>query len=173
MERERAQTLHSVGFGDQLGDERRSDVALPKKCGAPKNLLPTFRLEQQEQNHSSMSKRDESSSSHHDDSEAVVVVPQQKTKIRVMEASGQSESDRRQLRQSYRKLATKISHKVEEIENPDSETFGNLREKNNVLFGQVRYTREAVLDGDSLNQLASGASKQLDRLVEVSTAKKE
>jgi hypothetical protein len=36
------------------------------------------------------------------------------------------------------------------------------------LFDRVRYTREAVLDGENLIVIANKAAKQVDRLIQVS-----
>ena len=54
------------------------------------------------------------------------------------------------------------------MENPTDETFGKIRGENNDLFEKVKYTREAVLDGENLDLIASHAAKQVDSLVQVS-----
>jgi hypothetical protein len=41
------------------------------------------------------------------------------------------------------------------------------RGRNNELFDNVRFTREAVLDGENLIVIANKAAKQVDRLIQV------
>jgi hypothetical protein len=80
---------------------------------------------------------------------------------------GQTDDERRQLRQGYRKLSKAIAENGEEMEDPDTDVFERVREENNGLFKQVRFTREAVLDGDNLEAISTRASRQVDRLVQV------
>ena len=90
-------------------------------------------------------------------------------KVRVMEASGQTDQDRRVLRTQQRKLQSKIvnSEAGADIENPNADAFESIREENNRLWDDVRYTREAVLDGDNLELISRRARNQVDRLVQV------
>ena len=89
--------------------------------------------------------------------------------MKVMENSGQTDAERRSLRQSLRNLNKDIQNKADELEDANSEAFTNMRSKSNALWNQVKYTREAVLDGDNLEFLATRAARQVDKLVEVST----
>lgn len=84
-----------------------------------------------------------------------------------MEESGQTDAERRRLRQAQRNLQKKIIDNGEAMENASSEKFGEIRGKNNELFAKVAYTREAVLDGDNLEMIATHASRQVDALVQV------
>jgi hypothetical protein len=79
----------------------------------------------------------------------------------------QTDDERRQLRQGYRDLSKKISEQGEEMEDPDTHVFDRVREENNELFKRVRFTREAVLDGDNMEAISTRASRQVDRLVQV------
>ena len=79
----------------------------------------------------------------------------------------QTDDERRQLRQGYRDLSKKISEQGEEMEDPDTHVFDRVREENNNLFKRVRFTREAVLDGDNMEAISTRASRQVDRLVQV------
>jgi predicted nucleic acid-binding Zn-ribbon protein len=88
--------------------------------------------------------------------------------IPLMEESGQTEEERRRLRQKQRSLQMSIVAQTEAMENASSEVFGKVREKNNDLFQRVFYTREAVLDGDTLNMISERAAKQVEGLVQVS-----
>lgn len=91
--------------------------------------------------------------------------PRKKTKI--MGASGQTDEDRRALRHNLRLLHKEISAKAEQMENPTSGVFEQVREKSNGLFANAKYTREAVLDGDNLEAISAHAARQVERLVQV------
>ena len=83
-------------------------------------------------------------------------------KQQVME--GQSEEERRALRQSQRQLLDRMQEKSEEMVQLDSEAFEEEREQNNLLFDQVKFTRELANDGDNLvviGELATKRSAQL------------
>lgn len=90
-----------------------------------------------------------------------------KKKIPVMENSGQTDAERRELRRSYRHLQKVIRNDAEALEDATSGKFSDVRDENNYLWNQVRYTREAVLDGENLDLIATRASRQVDKLVEV------
>ncbi|KAI2503113.1 Nse4 C-terminal [Fragilaria crotonensis] len=90
-----------------------------------------------------------------------------KQRLSVMENSGQTDAQRRELRQSLRELNKKIQDNADELADATSSKFEKMRHKNNILWDQVRYTREAVLDGDNLDFLATRAARQVDKLVEV------
>lgn len=93
---------------------------------------------------------------------------QRRNKVSVMEASGQTDSERRELRRDFREVAKKLDQNAEQMENPELDTYDVLREENNELYSKVRYTREAVLDSENLDQIAQRASKQVERMIEVS-----
>uniref|UniRef100_A0A7S1Y271 Non-structural maintenance of chromosomes element 4 n=1 Tax=Grammatophora oceanica TaxID=210454 RepID=A0A7S1Y271_9STRA len=80
---------------------------------------------------------------------------------------GQTEEERRKIRQSYRELQKELVTNGEKMEDPDEEAFHGARKKNNKLFKGVQYTREAVLDGENLEMIANKAVTQADRLMEV------
>ena len=88
-------------------------------------------------------------------------------RLSVMENSGQTDAQRRELRHSQRLLNKTIQENADELADATSSQFAKMRHKNNVLWDQVRYTREAVLDGDNLDFLATRAARQVDKLVEV------
>jgi hypothetical protein len=88
-------------------------------------------------------------------------------RLPVMEDSGQTDAERRELRQNLRTLHKKMQDMAEELEDVSSSSFAKLRQDNNQLWNQVRYTREAVLDGDNLDVLANRAARQVDKLIEV------
>ena len=56
----------------------------------------------------------------------------------------------------------------ERITGDDGEELARLRDQNNELWGEVRYTREAVLDGENIDLLATKASRQAEKIVQVS-----
>jgi len=86
--------------------------------------------------------------------------------LAVMHASDQTDAERRALRHSQRELAKSI-HTMEGIEDVHSGKFDEVRDLNNELWENVRYTREAVLDGDNLEMIGSRASRQVDKLISV------
>ena len=85
----------------------------------------------------------------------------------LMERSGQTDAERRRLRQAQRSLAKSMMEQAEAMENPEDDAFAAHREQNNKLWGDVHYTREAVLDGENLQMISERAARQVDALVQV------
>ena len=83
-----------------------------------------------------------------------------KDKVGLMQDSGLTESERRQIRKNQREL-------LKEMEDHDELELEIARGRNNELFKSVRFTREAVLDGDNLILIANKAKKQTDRMIQV------
>jgi hypothetical protein len=79
----------------------------------------------------------------------------------VLEDSGLTEEERRQVRKQQRQLLKDLEEKETEVE--------EARARNNVIYKKVRYTREAVLDGENVVMIASKASQKIDRLIQVRT----
>lgn len=108
---------------------------------------------------------DEEEPSHH----------RKKKKVKIMSNSGQTESDRRALRQQQRKLQEDIVSGVagrsgegsEDEEEDDEPAFQKMRKMNNTLWEQVRYTREAVLDSENVDLIAANAARQAEAIVQV------
>ncbi|KAL7519049.1 hypothetical protein ACHAWX_003848 [Stephanocyclus meneghinianus] len=92
-------------------------------------------------------------------------------KVKIMSNSGQTEADRRLLRQRQRKLNEDILSgavgRSDEDESDEEPTFQRMRKMNNKLWDQVRYTREAVLDSENVDLIAANAAKQAESLVQV------
>lgn len=87
----------------------------------------------------------------------------------LMSASGQTDAERRQLRLSQRVLQKKIASAAgESLEDPNSTALEQIRNDNNILFDKVRFTREAVLDGENLDLISGRASRQADSLIQIS-----
>lgn len=91
-----------------------------------------------------------------------MMTPSARSSIPLMEQSCQTDEERRLLRQKQRELQKKIQSNAEAMENPSLQVFSNFREENNTLFQQVFYTREAVLDGESLQMISEHAAKQIE-----------
>lgn len=110
-----------------------------------------------------------------------------KRKVRIMTASGQTDADRRVLRRRQRELHTDISFdapaaasaggganndssKEEDTTTtmPSSSGLLNWREKNNALWDDVRYTREAVLDSENMDLISSKAAREVEKIIQVS-----
>mmetsp|Transcript_20031 Transcript_20031/g.23067 ORF Transcript_20031/g.23067 Transcript_20031/m.23067 type:complete len:386 (-) Transcript_20031:486-1643(-) len=95
--------------------------------------------------------------------------PSNKKRKKVHVMSGQSDAERRILREAQRKLQKTIinSELGDGIENPESKAFETIRDHNNELWNDVKYTREAVLDGENIDLMAQRAARQVDKLVQV------
>eukprot|EP00574_Skeletonema_japonicum_P002780 CAMPEP_0201713992 /NCGR_PEP_ID=MMETSP0593-20130828/635_1 /ASSEMBLY_ACC=CAM_ASM_000672 /TAXON_ID=267983 /ORGANISM="Skeletonema japonicum, Strain CCMP2506" /LENGTH=437 /DNA_ID=CAMNT_0048203213 /DNA_START=24 /DNA_END=1337 /DNA_ORIENTATION=- len=114
-----------------------------------------------------------------------------KRKVRIMTASDQTDADRRVLRRRQRELHTDISFDApaaaasasaaatndsSEDDNDEDETkpkststsgLLSWREKNNALWDDVRYTREAVLDSENMDLISSKAAREVEKIIQV------
>lgn len=83
-----------------------------------------------------------------------------------MDASNQTEEERRQLRRKQRRLNEEIvsDHHID----PELEFLSKAQEQNNELFDSVYYTREAVLDAENVDIIAQKYVQHADRMVQVS-----
>jgi len=110
-----------------------------------------------------------------------------KRKVRIMTASGQTDADRRVLRRRQRDLHNDISFDApaaaaaasaasggnndsdeDEDEKPKQSGLRSWREKNNELWDNVRYTREAVLDSENMDLISSKAAREVEKIIQVS-----
>jgi hypothetical protein len=80
--------------------------------------------------------------------------------IKLLEESGLTEEERREIRTKQRSL-----HK--EMEDKDKLEVEEARERNNELYKKVCFTREAVLDGENLVLITAKAAQKVDRLIQV------
>ena len=91
---------------------------------------------------------------------------------KLMGESKQTDSERRELRIQQRKLQQSITEKGSEISEKmrdcQAGTFERVREKNNKLYDQVNYIREAVIDADTVDAISMRVTKQADKLIQVS-----
>ena len=83
-----------------------------------------------------------------------------KTTTPLMEESELTDDQRRKLRKQQRGLQKEMADR-------DDLHLKEARGRNNELFENVRFTREAVLDGENLIVIANQAAKQVDRLIQV------
>jgi len=118
-----------------------------------------------------------------------------KKRVRIMHASGQTDADRRILRRRLRELHTEISfdgpvaaaaavrrggtddsscdeddERMEERTTKSSSSSSGLqswREKNNALWNDVRFTREAVLDSENMDLISSKAAREVEKIIQV------
>lgn len=90
-------------------------------------------------------------------------------KVKVMGASGQTDAERRELRSRYRSINKEITSSTlgDNIEDPNSDALDIVRGMNNDAWDNVRYAREAVLDGENLHLISVRAGKQIDKLLQV------
>lgn len=79
----------------------------------------------------------------------------------LMNGSRQTDQERRSIRRSQRLLYKTIEEGGAELE------LEEIRTKNNDIFRNVLHTREAVLDGENMNAIATRATQQVDRLIQV------
>lgn len=77
----------------------------------------------------------------------------------VLEESGLTEEERRQIRKKQRQLNKELEETNMEVE--------EARDRNNEIYKRVRYTREAVLDGENMIAIANKTSQKVDRLIQV------
>jgi hypothetical protein len=80
----------------------------------------------------------------------------------ILEESGLTEEQRRQIRRQQRDL-------LKELNEQDNLELDEARTRNNEIYKSVRYTREAVLDGENLTLIANKAAQAVDRLIQVRT----
>ena len=78
----------------------------------------------------------------------------------VLQDSGLTEDERRQIRKKQRQLNKDLEETNIEVE--------EARCRNNDIYKRVRYTREAVLDGENMLAIAHKTSQKVDRLIQVS-----
>jgi hypothetical protein len=92
-------------------------------------------------------------------------------KVKVMSQSGQTNEDRKLLRQQLRQLHTDIQSGAAAAPPPNEEddeqksSLHRMREKNNQLWNKVHYTSEAVLESSNLELIANHAARTTESLV--------
>ena len=93
------------------------------------------------------------------------VRPRKKKKMKMGDDSGLTDEERRLLRRQQRELAKALQDGP--VDDDDGDFVNNVREKNNVLFEKVAYTREAVLDAENVHSIAAKLSKKVDDMIQV------
>jgi len=92
---------------------------------------------------------------------------------KLMGESKQTDAERRELRIKQRKLQQAITEKGSEISEQmkdcKNDTFDKVREKNNSLYDNVNYIREAVIDADTVEAISVRVTKQADKLIQAPT----
>lgn len=98
---------------------------------------------------------------------------------KIMSESGQTDADRRLLRARQRELHNDIAvgggdaqgdgntNSADKVGGGDVDELTRLRTQNNDLWRDVRYTREAVLDSENIDLIASKAARQAEKIVQV------
>jgi hypothetical protein len=74
---------------------------------------------------------------------------------------GQTEEERREIRKQQRLLQKDLEEQGESLE------LEEARDRNNEIFANVRFIREAVLDGENVNLIANKAAQKVDKLIQV------
>ena len=85
---------------------------------------------------------------------------EESTEEGILEDSGLTEEQRREIRRRQREL-------YKDLEEQDNLKVEVARDRNNEIYKDVKYTREAVLDGDNMVSIATKAAKEVDRLIQV------
>lgn len=101
--------------------------------------------------------QDESSSTHHN-------------QIKLMSHSGQTDSERKHLRLKLRQMNDDILSGAAGLppsddDEQDKSAFDSMRDRNNELWGKVRYASEAVLESKNLDLIAAHACKNAESMV--------
>ena len=127
---------------------------------------------------------DEDDEMHHHQRKKDKKKKKKKRKVRLMDESHQTDADRRVLRRRQRELHNDISFDAPTVaaaagnnnndssEDEDEETkktsgLLSWREKNNELWDDVRYTREAVLDSENMDLISSKAAREVEKIIQV------
>jgi hypothetical protein len=74
---------------------------------------------------------------------------------------GQTDEERRDIRKQQRLLQRDIEERGNDLE------LTEARDRNNKIFSRVRFIREAVLDGENVNLIATKAAQKVDQLIQV------
>ncbi|CAB9496203.1 Pfam:Nse4 [Seminavis robusta] len=90
----------------------------------------------------------------------------QNKKLKMGADSGLTEDDRRRLRAEQRSLGKELQTGPMD-EDDGGQWVERAREKNNDLFKNVRFTREAVLDAENANSISQHVSSQINNMVTV------
>lgn len=111
---------------------------------------------------------------HDDDDDERRSKKSKKKRVHVMSKSGQTEKDRRVLRHKQRELHNDIAigtsnNDIDYDDDAKVDEFQKIRNLNNHLWEEVRYTREAVLDSENMDLIAGKAARQAESIVQVSS----
>ena len=93
-----------------------------------------------------------------------------KRKIRGRLQSGGTQEERRELRMEQKKLNEDIEADSLPVDHLNK--FASESGANNLLWDDVRYTREAVLDAKNLDAIANKSTRNAEKLVQVSETRK-
>jgi hypothetical protein len=77
---------------------------------------------------------------------------------------GQTEEERRQLRRAQRKVEAEIIEKAPELLDPNNRTFDELHDKNDELFKQTKFPREATIDAGNMLKLMRLRGKRMESM---------
>lgn len=95
------------------------------------------------------------------DEEVKTTTTNENKNAKLMNDSGQTDQERREIRKSQRLLHRTIEEGGETLQ------LEQVRKENNDIFKKVMHTREAVLDGENIFLIAGRVTKQVDRLIQV------
>jgi hypothetical protein len=95
----------------------------------------------------------------HDDHDHQVLEDQSNNQ-KFQVCKGQTDEERREIRKQQRLLQR-------DIEDQGLLEATEARDRNNKIFSKVRFIREAVLDGENVNLIATKVAQKVDQLIQV------
>ena len=87
--------------------------------------------------------------------------PDEQKTIPLLRQSGLTDDARRLIRKQQRLLYHEMEDRGVNLD------VNEARKRNNEIYENVRFTREAVLDGENLVMIASKATQQVNRMIQV------
>jgi hypothetical protein len=97
----------------------------------------------------------------HNDDQHFQVLEDQSNNSKFQVCKGQTDEERREIRKQQRLLQRDIEERGQDL------LVTEARDRNNKIFSKVRFIREAVLDGENVNLIASKAAQKVDQLIQV------
>lgn len=151
----------SVNFDiEEEEEDTDDDKTIPLEEGDDKvAMLPTDGNNNEEEVDVTDATKDDNTNE--DDTNRTKTTSHNHRRIRLMQASGQTPAERRNLRMQQNQLRDNIARSTDDI------NIGKCREQNNHLWDKVRHPREAKLD--ALDLISDKASLQAEKMVRVST----
>lgn len=85
---------------------------------------------------------------------------EEEEEVAILDDCKLTDEQRREVRKQQRAL-------TKDLEGGETLEVETARERNNEIYKNVRYTREAVLDGENLALIANKAAQKVERFIQV------